>query len=564
MALSFFGLILLLLIGGGLIFALVGGAALFKAVDGEQGRQTMASHSQRPRKSGSTLIGIMFGTLALLAILAVPVLFIAGSRVSHQTPTESASYAFDQPAEQVRVFESEASGSVSIMPMPETPAVPDTPEINKKEALLNALKNTLVKLEESEIPLPGVRAIRDFQQVLPTLYERKDVAAPPADDATDKATNAASERPEWTSQSNNNFHVVVSEPRATEAAAKEQAFERATDLVMKDYHQQNNGAGNWSVDLRNANAVRRQYTEQIPWDFAAGSNFDSETSLEGTAYQTYLEVSTAPEVHSAVYQQWKASAAESRLETVAAASGCMIAAVALLAVFLRVEKRGFFRRSVRGASLLGAGGLLLTSMVVAAEGFDEPTHVGPARERSQGTQEPGELVRLSGTFGSSTFADTQLRARRIGFLVVGGSELQEGEALELISKEIAECVGGFGTVDYRVYCESEQRLVQTGGRSRNGEQPKRGFLEGTIGAAFANCDDAVLPKQAVRSLLATYRPDEIVVICGDGFDLSWVNEEPIRKLLTSRRQVHFFKVLDNELHQFADINVAGSQFRRGN
>ena len=452
MAISFIGLIFLLLAGCGvLLVTIVGGKMVSQALCSRQ-------PTEAPQASSGigSVIGGLFGMGILLAIFAVPVLLL----VSYQR-VDSRHIEPDEPASAAVVYTSSQSDAV---------------DVSESDANEGEAESEAVELAEAPIVLPDwVRA-----------------------------------------EPKGSVVVVESLPSVTEDDARADAHKKASELLLTKY----NGAaipGSWSIDPDRVGAIRKTYTEQIPWDFSAGTDFSSTSQdlQDGKAFRTYLQVDTGQHVQHAMYTAWRSGAARRRVEVVTVASGLMVGAVALLAVFFRVEKRGFFRRTARVGALLGSLGLVIGSCGVAADGLDGPIGPAPIPPGHDHSATHISTTRAdhgsTGQTGTSNFAGLKIHGNRIGFVVVGDQQLTD-EA-KPIAKEIARCINGFEHVNFKVFCDTHGRRSQYGGVAGYRKQTTRPAIERQIRNNFQNGGAPGFPHKTLQNVSGNFNPDRVIIIC---------------------------------------------------
>ncbi|MFK7819663.1 MAG: hypothetical protein AB8G99_13170, partial [Planctomycetaceae bacterium] len=224
MALSFIGLILLLLCGcAAFFFLILGGKMLFNAIGGGTANATEYQQPSGRSHRGVSAVGILLGVALLTAIFAFPILFVVGTS-RNQKLAEASMVEAMRATEDARASRMKAQDSVFPNP-PIVTAVPTSGETSPED-LREVLTGTISEFKKSKNPF--------IKRFLPTLLKRQDASNSELneDEADQPLAEAPLERPEWTKQSAADLHVVVSEPRASESAAREQAFARATDLLM--------------------------------------------------------------------------------------------------------------------------------------------------------------------------------------------------------------------------------------------------------------------------------------------------------------------------------------------
>lgn len=503
------GLIAFALLGCALLWCLVAGVGLLVRLfsgggavsDNEQ--QFATAPPKRATSQLRTIVGVVFSLGVVLAVMAVPLVFYTSvSRVEH-SPVSQVNYRgavsevthrSSQPAD--RELGSTPHGEI------------DVAQSEELKSILSKVSTAIDAIEESRIPLASVDLVRTLRKFESSLHGQEEInTETPAmlAEAPEGVPAWAKETPPKTS----NLHIVISQPRASAEKARADALSQATQIVMDAYGSRNRGVDHWTVDLQQLdyNAIAKEQTQQFPWNFT--------TNVEGTAYQTYMQVRTTPEVHSAVYAQWKSQVSHGRLEMVLGMSMGLVASVALLAVFFRIERKGFWRRSLRFASLLGAGAVGLVSVVAGAEGLSQPNHIGPARNNSHHphdqpqyqvhNQNSRNASRMSGSH--SSFAGIPLNGRKIGFVVLGDRHFCQSDKIDRVANEIAKCVKGFGRVDYRIFCESDRGMKLT--RSDGPLQTRT--VRQTLRRCFTPQAESVVPENAARNVLR-FRPDQIVLI----------------------------------------------------
>jgi hypothetical protein len=313
-------------------------------------------------------------------------------------------------------------------------------------------------------------------------------------------------------------NVVKSQPSASKKSARKQALAQATELLMEQYSKGNRGVGRWRADIErlDRNVVTREYTGEVPWNLTAGTDFKSKELLPDTAYITCMQVNVGPETNASIYRQWKRGVSGRRLESVVFVFGGLTAAIALFATYLRIEKRGFLRRTVRFASLMTAVGLGVGSTIAGAEAFSQSNHDYNSNGHLQQTPEiEDHRVHQSNSLRLSQFAGIPLSGRRIGFVVLGDEKFRESDKVDRVCEEIAECIGGFDRGSYRVFCETDRHTRQTSGKmGRSRTAGQKSAIKRAMLGCFQPNTKSTHPRNTARTV-QYFRPDEVVVI-GDG------------------------------------------------
>ncbi len=332
-----------------------------------------------------------------------------------------------------------------------------------------------------------------------------DLVAEKADSDLMAIGKLPADAPTWAKDPN----VVKSGPSASKKSARKRALAQATQMLMNQYSEEHNGVGTWQPDIETLahNVVTREYTGEIPWNLTAGTDFKPKEVLPDTAYVTYMQVDAGPQANAAIYRQWKQEVSDGRLESVTFVFGGLTAAIALFATYLRIEKRGFLRRTVRFASLITAAGLGITSTIAGAEAFSQSNHHYNSNGHRHRESEEHRTAHQSDPMRMSQFAGIPLSGHRIGFVVLGDHRFAEGNKIESVAKEINRCVTGFENVDYRVFCESDQGLKLT----RKSRNPRTRTIRQTLARCFTNRAQAVLPRNAINNL-KSFDPDQIILI----------------------------------------------------
>ena len=461
MSISYFGLLFL---GSVAIFFLVVAAKLLSYLfTSKPGQVAPVAHATAQRGNGSfgTAVSIMLGLGLVLGVLALPAIFWA--RSSHQTVN-------------VAMHRNGVARAAVDATYQSTPAE------------LPAVEGPMP--EESATDLVAEKADLDLM-ALPKL---------PAD------------APTWAKGPN----VVKSQPSASKKSARKQALAQATEMLMRHYSEANRGVGKWRADIEklDRNVVTREYTGEVPWNLTAGTDFKSKELLPDTAYITCMQVNPGPEANAAIYRQWKQEVSGGRLESVTFVFGGLTAAIALFATYLRIEKRGFLRRTVRFASLMTAVGLGVGSTIAGAEAFSQSNH---GYNSNGHLQQAPEIEEQPTATRVSQFAGIPLSGHRIGFVILGDERFRESDKVDRVCNEIVGCISGFDQGAYRVFCESNLITRQTGGNmSQSGiaEQRSAIAIKRAMETCFLARSKSTFPRNTVRTV-QYFSPDEMVVI-GDG------------------------------------------------
>lgn len=545
MAVAWVVLIPLALCGGILLVTLLG-KMFFQVLGGGTANQQAVTPVAQTGPGVNSLLGLLVGMAILLAVFVMPVLFWAGVSRKVTYPSQQSS-AFDAPQQMVfgnnrAVFNSSHTFESS--------------NGNEQAELINSLENAITKLEKTDIPSPTLQTLRGLKQTLPTLYKSQGEATASDEEGTVQLAEAPLTVPGWARQpATGGLQVIESDPCISEEEAVKDAWGKAAKLLASTYEEAN-GPMDWRVDLRELGAVRKEYTEQFPWDFKAESGFDSATEGKDYAYKTYLQVDTSPEVLSSMYGQWRRVTSKNRVEVVTVAAGLLIGAVTLLAVFFRIEKRGFIRRSARFASLLGAAGLVVGSCGVAAEGLN---NVRPPRAPAGVDEAVGEehyVIQRPAVGGSSEFSGIPIDSRRLGFIVVGDGSLGNEANSKLIASEIAKCVNSFKEIDYKIFCESSRQRIQFGGTASSNTPTNESAIKRIIQVAFPRKSESVFPDKTINNVLMNYGPDRVVIICNSA-DKHCNEAQQLMKAFGRDVPADIFQFSDDELALWS-VPSAGS------
>ncbi len=434
------------------------------------------------------------------------------------------------------------------------------------DQLLSQLTSIIDTLERSPIPLQSVELLKQLRQFRSSLYGGatatasttaaapastpgtvEAAAAPAAPAAAAPLAEAPTGPPAWARDEVTapHRHVVMSHPHASRAAAWKDALRQATDIVTADYHNHMRGVGNWMPDLEslNQNAIALSYTEQLAWDFGAGTEFASSKDLTSNAYRTYLLVETTPPVRRAVYQQWREQVRGERLTAALLICGGLVLVVMTLAAYYRMDSGsgGWRRRLLQTTALLISIAALGVTAGEASRRLPQGTtnHVGPyAAERPVA---PGGANEHASWFGlrpmsathhrervtiveppaeasppEARFLTLPIQGRRVAFVVLGDRQLAGSGRAERISDEICRSVSGLKSGEFRVVCESSSGMTLANGKvvnhciSTSGGQPRN--VRDAIKRCFLKDARATSPRNAMQ-LALQFNPDTLILIC---------------------------------------------------
>ncbi len=357
----------------------------------------------------------------------------------------------------------------------------------------------------------------------PMSSEGREFEEPEVDLDTEQelTAEAPSTLPDWATTEpdrQQGLHVVLGDWFPSRKKAERDALAKATDLLMTEYRSQNTGVRGWQprIESLETSFVSKRHTEEQLHDYGAvpGADADDQDDapiIEGMVYRTHLLVRTSDDVKHAVYRQWKHDVRQGRLEEVTLTAGGFVGAIALLALYFRVEKRGFVRRSARGVALLGALGLGTASTLAAVEGLGTPAHEGPARLETQ-------LDHVSVDFDEVRYARACLAidglslatfneippfaTRKTAFLVLGDEQLGTDANIDLLCNEISRFESDFDG-QYKLFCESDK-----GSPTRVQGVP---LIRQTLRTRFTSGAGSVFPRNAVHNVLQ-YEPDNVILI----------------------------------------------------
>ncbi len=501
------------------ILAIVGMGVMLVA--GLCGRRCKTASS--PSKGGGS--GVALGVAGLVAIGVLVTFSTAFVGMKRQALTSQAELAARQDQEyHTKLAAMQASSTV--VSIADSKKAASTEEAEQLRGVAGLLTSVIAKVEQSKIPLGSLGE---------PLQKFKEACEKITDDETEtqivSTATAPTGSPAWISEAQpRNTHLVESEPHATKEAADRDAYAKAADIVMADYRETMSGVGPyWKPDLAalDGNPVELTHTTEIPWDFAAGSDFETDVVLPDKAFKTYLRVRADKSVRGMVYRQWKENAQHQRLETAGMLFGGLVAGALVLAMFFgsdnRMQKRWRTTRFVLAAgALAGVVAIVGESNDTQLEEFlDGTNHVGPAaygaepkvrrtHSDTSATTQRASIDRRN--LPTSTLFGMPLNGSRVSVVVLGDESLTKHNRNRL-RDGLVECVEGFGRVSMQVVCSNRNSPRTAYVRSRNSRVSGNHLrsIEHLLDTSFFDGAEAGASEAALRAGLSS-RPDTVVVI----------------------------------------------------
>lgn len=497
-----------------LILIVIGGGVLLTA--GICGAVACKKKPSKTSNAGGSGIGL--GIAGLIAIAVVGSMVTTTYRV-RQAHSESGYARIVPPATTAEVLVTKSVGPDESKPV-------TSEEEQQLRSVVGLLSAAIEKVEESDISLGSLaEPLQKFKEACDNISSHEastEVVNTPVvpDDGS----------PAWITEAQPaNTQLVVSDVHASEELANAAAEAKAVEVIMAAYHESMSGINpKWLPDLNSleGNPVERRFTVEIPWDFAAGSNQETDIQLPETAFKTYLRVRTDRTVRGMIYRQWKADTQHRRLETAGMVFGGLVAGAFVLAMFFGSDNR--MNKRWRKTRFLAAAAAITGVVAVVGESSDTQladffSGTNPNASAAYGAEAAdsehgytmarrGESAALQRRKAStSDLFGLPVQGSRVSIVLLGDESLSDTD-LNRLRDGLVQCVEGFDGTPVKIVCSDEggPRSFQAGGRNSRGNQHFKG-LDELLSSSFSGKPR----KSSIGSTLSaalSSRPDAVVMI----------------------------------------------------